>query len=122
MTRFPTAITGKKRSRRLRKKLRIGEFQEFGFAFVVKLKKPLSFEEEAGLIDSFISEMIEPCSLAFGGGLRGGFIVRNTRGSATEDDRISVKEWLSSRPEIDSVMVGPLIDAWYFVERCIAPE
>ncbi len=108
----PPYLSGKRRSRRLRKKLRIGEFQEFGFEFEVKLKNPHSFEEEAALIDSFISEVIEPRSLAFGGSLRGGFIAHGRRGSATEEDRTSARKWLSARPEVDSVAVGPLIDAW----------
>ena len=43
----------KQRSRRQRKKMRIGEFQEFGFEYELKVKAELSPEQEEALMDRF---------------------------------------------------------------------
>lgn len=111
-------MPGKKtRSRRLRKKLRIGEFQEHGFEVEAKLAGHLMPEKEDSFIDAFLSEIIEPCSLIFGGGLNSRFVAHGGRASATEGDRESVRSWLLPRPEVESVVIGPLIDAWHIVEN-----
>ena len=103
----------KTRSRRLRKKLRMGEFQELGFEVEVKLAAFVTPDDEDSFIDAFLSEIIEPRSLIFGGGVNSGFVTHGGRASATEDDRESVRCWLLSRPEVESVAIGPLIDAWH---------
>lgn len=113
---YPKNASDKKRSRRLRKKLRVGEFQELGFEIEVKLTGSRAPEEQVSFIEAFLSEVIEPRSLCFSGWLKGGFVAHRARGSATEDDRDSVRQWLLSRPEVESVVVGPLIDAWYLAE------
>lgn len=113
---YPKNASGKKRSRRLLKKLRIGEFQELGFEIEVKLTGSLIPEEQESLVGDLLSEVIEPRSLSFCGWLKGGFVAHRSRGSATEDDRESVRQWLLSRPEVESVVIGPLIDAWYLAE------
>lgn len=100
------------RSRRLRKKLHVGEFQEMGFEFKTELKRPLSQEAEYDLLDCFLSELVEPRSLALGGPITSGYIAYFGRGSVTENDRDSIRAWLSSRPEIESVQVGQLKDVW----------
>ena len=53
-----------------------------------------------------------PNGLAFGGGAEG-FVTAWGRGSATDTHRERIRAWLSSRPEIESVSVGALIDAWH---------
>ncbi|GAB3499993.1 hypothetical protein GCM10027399_25540 [Curvibacter fontanus] len=58
----------KNRSRRLRKKLRIGEFQELGFTWEASFKLPLSPDQAEALVAALIVEAIEPGDLAFGGG------------------------------------------------------
>ncbi len=113
---FPKIASGKKRSRRLLKKLRIGEFQELGFEIEVKLIGTHTPEEQESFVDGFLSEVIEPRSLGFSGWLKCGFVAHRGRGSATEDDRESVRQWLLSRPEVESVVIGPLIDAWYLAK------
>ena len=62
--------------------------------------------------DSFIAEAIEANQLFFGGG-KSGFVVPDGRVSATEAHRQAVRSWLKSRPEVTSVVVGSLVDAWY---------
>ncbi len=115
-------IKPRHRSRRLRKKLRVGEFQELGFEFEARLKEAITSEEETDLIDTFISEIVEPRALAFGGGLEGGFVASCRRGSVSEGDRAAVHSWLSARQEVNIVTVGPLIDAWFPLEESKASE
>jgi len=106
----------KRRSRRLRKKLHVGEFKELGFEFEAELKFELSPDAYDILLDSFLVEIIEPRSLATCGGISGGFIAYFGRGSASEEDRKAVESWLLARPEYKAVSIGPLIDSWYSFE------
>lgn len=99
----------KQRSRRLRKKLHVGEFQEFGFAFKSRLKANTA---EETFVDALMSEVIDPRGLEFGGWAAGGFVSRADTGSATDDDRTAVIDWLRARPEVESVRMSGLLDAW----------
>ena len=54
----------KTRSRRLRKKLHVGEFQQLGFLVEAELAK--NADDEA-LVDSFLVQAIAPRNLSFGG-------------------------------------------------------
>lgn len=101
------------RSRRQRKKLRIGEFRECGFPVEVELHRPLAFEEQHVFLSALLDEVIEARDLAYGGSVAGGFVSRWGRGSATEQDRAAVSAWLSARPEVKAVTAGPLQDAWH---------
>ena len=101
------------RSRRLRKKLHIGEFQQFGFHVEFKLSDELTSDQEVEFWDAFIIDAIEGNQLTFGGGEGGGFVVPEGRSSGTDVHREVVQAWLLARSEVSSVMVGPLVDAWY---------
>lgn len=103
----------RRRSRRLRKKLRVGEFQEFGFNVKISLAATLSREGEEVFIDDLLTAVIEPKSLGYAGWVRGGFIVPIEPGSVTEQDREDIRKWLEARAEVEAVEVGPLEDAWY---------
>jgi len=105
--------SNKRRSRRLRKKLHIGEFKEWGFEFEAELKSQMPPDEEESLVDRFLSDVIEARSLGLGGWITGGFVSAYGRGSANEEDREAVQHWLSACQEIRTVQVGPLIDAWH---------
>lgn len=102
----------KRHNLRQRKKLHLGEFKELGFNIELVLKEGLGEADEDALIDAFIAEVIEARGLIYGGGLSYGFVCRDTRGDATDDDRVAVKAWWSSRPEVVSVSVSELVDAW----------
>lgn len=106
------------RSRRLRKKLRVGEFQEFGFEVTIGLVEPMTDEQEDEFIDDLLLQMIEPRSLGYAGWVHGGFIAPMDRGTATEKDREEVGAWFKARSEVTSVEIGPLRDAWYDCEGC----
>lgn len=101
------------RKRRLRKKLRVGEFQEFGFAFSASIAKA---EDQDAMLDRFVDE-IAARGLVFGGWSSPetveGFISLATRGSATEEHRQFVESWLKAQPGVEDVEVGELVDANY---------
>jgi len=103
--------------KRLRKKLRKGEFREFGFDLRFAINPDLTDAAQNELFDAFLVEAIESNDLAFGGGGRhgswDGFVTRVTRGGASAEVQERVRQWLQQHPEIDGIEVGPLVDAWY---------
>jgi hypothetical protein len=96
----------------LRKKLRIEEFKEYGFAVSFRLADSLSPMARDEFWAKFHGELIQQRGLAFSGHEEG-YITKFGRGSATEADREAVSTWLGVQPGIGRVMVGPLEDAWY---------
>lgn len=100
------------RSRRLRKKLHVGEFQELGFEVMFRLNAGLTTEQMGAFWDAFIGDAIEGNGLIYGGSTDGMACLR-TRGSADESHREAVRAWLASRPEVSEAGVGPLIDVWH---------
>lgn len=102
--------------RRLRKKKRVGEFQELGFEVTMELREGLSEADAAAFFDRWI-DAIEVRRLAFGGGggggRYGGFVVRAGRGSATDDDRASLSAILQADAVVVGHEAGKLRDAWY---------
>ncbi len=102
--------------KRLRKKLRVGEFREFGFEVSFRLPDDL---DEAGLEafeDSFIWQTMEAAGFMCGGGcgrLWDIFVTRAGRGSATEEDRRNIAGWLERHPLLSDIRLGPLVDAWH---------
>ncbi|MEQ8846346.1 50S ribosome-binding protein YggL [Botrimarina sp.] len=102
--------------KRLRKELRVGEFREDCFELNVAFKPNVSAAEAETLLNDFI-DLIESRDLQFGGGccpdgLRG--VVQGPhRGSATDEDRDAVADWLRSQPLVAGVEAGPLRDSWY---------
>ena len=102
------------RSKRLRKKLYLDEFQVLGFAFSCRLDL-MKDDEFDPLINDFLA-YIEARDLVMGGGADlktfDGFIVPERRyDSATEEDREVVEKWLTDHRSCFDVIVGPLIDA-----------
>lgn len=104
------------RSRRLRKKLHLDEFKEFGFDINLRLNKHNPKANAQEVLYAFI-EKIEAAQLSCGGG--GGpyklhfFITQANGTTAREEDRITILEIVNSIPEIVQVHVSPLIDANY---------
>ena len=104
--------TNKRRSRRLRKKLRIDEFKELGFTIGAEIKSSITPEMEDSVVSAFLTEIVGPRSLVFGGWISDGFITRLGRGSVTEADRAMILSWLVAQPEIEAARVGQLVDSW----------
>ena len=103
----------KNRSRRLLKKLHIGEFQELGFLFEAELAKDANDE---ALVDAFLADALASRSLGFGGWATGGTVAKIGNLSVTEDERSSVLAWLAARPEVVKLSATGLIDMWYATE------
>lgn len=101
------------RSRRLRKKLCVDEFQELGFELNLNFKEDLSEEAIDAFLDAFLSEAMEANGLAYVGGDDFGLVCLAKRGSVSEEQRAAVESWLKARSELTELTVSPLLDVWY---------
>jgi uncharacterized protein YggL (DUF469 family) len=101
------------RSRRLRKKLCVDEFQELGFELNLDFKENLGDEEIDAFLDAFLKEAMDANGLDYVGGDDYGLVCLANRGSVTEEQRATVESWLKAREELTEVKVSPLLDAWY---------
>ena len=103
--------------KRLRKKLRLGEFSEYGFDVSYRLRDDLSETEADDFLFRFLEQAIEANSLACGGG--GGppayefCAVSDHRGSPTREQRSAVGAWLDAQVEVANHSVGEFFDAWH---------
>lgn len=105
----------KNRSRRLRKKLRVDEFQELGFDIAWQLPADSSEDKVDSFVDDFIVQVIEPRGLGFGGEgdtLWHGLICTMKIGKCTEEDRQAVERWLTDNGAT-AVSVSELYDVWW---------
>jgi uncharacterized protein len=100
---------------RHRKKLRLGEFRELGFA--VSATCPADWDDARR--DTAMGALLQLCEargLDYGGGDSAsgmdGYVVRAGRGSADEADRDAVRAELS-RLGFTEVQAGDLEDAWH---------
>lgn len=103
------------RSRRLRKKLHLDEFQELGFSVGWRFPEGTSVDEIDAVVDALISEVIEPHGLAFDGSGYlewEGLICLQKIGKCTEEHRELVRNWLESR-KAEEVKVTELFDIWW---------
>lgn len=100
------------RSRRLRKKLCVDEFQEVGFELNLSYPDDLSDEVIEDFLDQFI-DLLADNGLGYVGGDDYGFVCLGKRGSVTADQRATVEAWLKGRKELSNVEVSPLMDVWY---------
>ncbi|WP_043238129.1 YggL 50S ribosome-binding family protein [Stutzerimonas azotifigens] len=101
------------RSRRLRKKLCVDEFQELGCELTLTYREGLDSEAVNACFRAFLAEAIEGNGLGYVGGEDYGFICLARRGSVTEEQRQRVQQWLEGRPELAEFQLSPLIDVWY---------
>jgi len=102
--------------KRLRKKLRLGEFRQFGFELTFALPPTATVPELDQFWDRFILGFIEARGLMCGGACGRAwsvFVTPERRRSATEHDRAAARDWLADQPDVRDVSVGPLVDAWH---------
>ena len=100
--------------RRVRKKLRIGEFMEDSFEVSARLMPELSDEDRCRVFDEFVDFLTEH-GLQYGGlcdPTWDGVVELSGLGTATESHRASVNDWLQSHPLVESFQVGRLFDVW----------
>ncbi|MGH8381996.1 YggL family protein [Pseudomonas sp.] len=101
------------RSRRLRKKLCVDEFQELGFELNLDFKEDLTDEAVDAFLDAFLTEAMDANGLDYVGGDDFGLVCLAKRGSVSEEQRATVESWLKARNELTRVEVSPLLDAWH---------
>lgn len=102
--------------KRLRKKLRLGEFQELGFEVRFRLPDDFNEADLEAFWDAFIAGAIEEAGLMCGGGCGREwdvFVCRPDRQSATEEDRRAIALWLERYSRVADIHIGPLVDAWH---------
>jgi len=103
--------------KRLRKKLRLSEYTEYGCLVTMSLKKDMDEAARDAFLDHWIESAVEVNNLSCGGGGSNErwsfFVALCGRGSVTEEHRAKLSEWLSGQREIESFTVGPLEDAWH---------
>ncbi|QID19187.1 DUF469 family protein [Nitrogeniibacter mangrovi] len=103
----------KTRSRRLRKKLFVDEFQELGFDVDLSFSEPAGTDRIDAFFERFFTEAIMPEGLVFGGRDDAGFVCSSRRGSVSEAQRSAVSDWLDGQPALRDFRVGPLMDVWH---------
>lgn len=106
----------KNRSKRLRKKLFVGEFAVMGFEFSCKIN--LDNESDFDVLFDGLVDLIESRNLLVGGGgdnndFEGYILSKERYGSATEEDRAAILAWLNAQNPISDSWVGELSDAYY---------
>ncbi|WP_263265110.1 YggL family protein [Pseudomonas sp. RIT-PI-S] len=101
------------RSRRLRKKLCVDEFQELGFELNLEFKEDLSEAEIDAFLTAFLDEAMKANGVDYVGGDDFGLVCLAKRGSVSEEQRAAVEAWLKGRAELTNVEVSPLLDVWY---------
>jgi uncharacterized protein len=108
-------VSATNRSRRIRKKLRVDEFQELGFDVAWQFKDAITGEEVDAFISKFFTEVIDPNELGFGGEgdtLWHGLICTQKIGKCTDEHRHLVEQWLNDNG-VSAVSVSPLYDVWW---------
>ncbi len=101
------------RSRRLRKKLCVDEFQEVGFELNLTFKENLDDQAIDAFLEAFLKDAMEGNGLGYVGGDEFGLVCSAKRGSVSEEQRATVEAWLNARSELTNVEVSPLMDVWH---------
>ncbi|QLF94849.1 YggL family protein [Pseudomonas sp. ABC1] len=100
------------RSRRLRKKLCVDEFQELGFEVNLTYKENAGDSERDDFLYAFLTAL-DGLELGYVGGEDYGFVCLARRGSVNDEQRQQVQTWLSGRGELAEFTASPLMDVWY---------
>ncbi|MGB4073016.1 YggL family protein [Pseudomonas sp.] len=101
------------RSRRLRKKLCVDEFQELGFELNLNFKQDLADEAIDSFLEQFLRDAMTANGLGYVGGDDFGLVCLSKRGSVNAEQRAAVEAWLKGRDELVDFTASPLIDVWY---------
>lgn len=103
------------RSRRLRKKLHLDEFQEIGFIVNWNFSESVTTASIDTFLNTFIKEVVEPNGLGFGGSGYldwEGIICLQKVGKCTEQHRALIADWLISNG-MANVETSELYDIWW---------
>lgn len=101
--------------KRLRKKLRIGEFTEYGFELEIILKPVIFTDEDMDRAFDSVIGVIEDCGLRYGGSVSEfgflGYVYK--KGSCTEADRKQLNSQLLALDLVVGTFVSELIPNEY---------
>ncbi|MCP5350264.1 MAG: DUF469 family protein [Oceanospirillaceae bacterium] len=106
------------RSRRLRKKLHVGEFEVKGFTIKLTFKESQDESHFQAFMQDFFHQAIEQKGLLFSGWGTAesfqGLVMTDQRYSSVEEtQRQQVMAWLNAHPLIASATASELLDAYY---------
>jgi uncharacterized protein len=106
----------KPRSRRLRKKLRIGEFKEYCFNLDITFDRTkIAFDIALNSLVGFVE--INDWAIAGGGDSNSntisGIVCKWNAGSLTEADLLTIKSWIVEQSWITEYKLHDLRDAWH---------
>lgn len=101
------------RSRRLRKKLCVDEFQELGCELTMSFREGLSEADLDTFAEQFLRDAIEGNGLGYVGSEDYGFVCLAKRGSVNAEQRTQLESWLKGRSELSEFNLSPLMDVWY---------
>ncbi len=108
-------LIAKNRKARLRKKLRVDEFQELGFDIAWQLPSDFTNHQVDVFLENFFQEVILPQELGFGGEgdtLWHGLVCTQVLGKCTDEQRKIAQEWLLANGAI-SAKTSDLYDIWW---------
>ncbi|MBJ3815867.1 DUF469 domain-containing protein [Shimwellia pseudoproteus] len=103
------------RSRRLRKKMHIDEFQEIGFSVAWRFPEGTSEEQIDSVVDLFIEQVIDANGLAFDGSgylAWEGLICLQEIGKCTDAHQALVRAWLEEH-KLEAIRTSDLFDIWW---------
>ncbi len=100
--------------KRLRKKRHLGEFAEWGTPISIVRTHKGDFDS---FLDNFIEQAIERNGLYFGGGGKedylDGVIELGKKSDGPEERLKKILEWLANHKDIESYVIGNMIDLWH---------
>jgi hypothetical protein len=106
-------------NRRQRKKLRVGEFQEFIFQLDATFKFAMDAPAYDAFIDAFTGFADAKGLSVWGMGGRlpitqtDAWIQKSGRGSPAQTDRDALVTWLLERPDVATAVAGDFVDGWH---------
>ena len=104
--------------KRIRKKLHVAEFCEYGVEFNLRITSSISEDEFDALIENFIDDFVEGNGLYCGGGWKlkektAGLIVETGRDrKASLEYAVGIEGWFNSK-NLEYTLTCSLIDLWY---------
>jgi len=104
-----------KRNTRLRKKLRVDEFQELGLEVTFTFAQGTTDEQIDAMVDGLINDVIEVNGLGFAGGGDlewEGLVCTQALGKCTDEHRAAVQAYLENQ-KLENIEVTPLFDLWW---------
>jgi len=107
----------KRMSPRLRKKLRVGQFREWGFNLKAILNDGLDDAAQDSLLEAWLGA-VDTQAVSFGGqfdarGTLEGMVFPVGKQPVDDAVRIALLDWLKARAEVASLQASELIDIWH---------